>query len=188
LVEDAQALGELLRTSSSDVIVVINEALTSKNPQTKKTADAIKEAGDNALVVVTTSIEQAKQSLEKTAPGVKKAILKNGREAIIVLDKSLKNPLVISGVSKFAKAQGIPASEAVLTIAGLALSRLLRAIPMEDEGEEVEEGEVRIRELDASDLHRTTTEEENREAATLSTAAGTKADQAAKDGSKCCVS
>jgi hypothetical protein len=65
----------------------------------------------------------------------------------------------------------------MLQVASLALSKILAAIP-EDE-DEAEEGEVRIRELDASELERTSSKEADQEAEAVSKKA---------DGGKCCVS
>jgi hypothetical protein len=97
---DAEVLGKLISTSASDVVVIVDKQFKSSSPQTSKAAAVITEAKENALVVVTSSVEHARAQLEKNAPGIKKAMLKNGRQAIVVVDKSLKNPLVISGVDK----------------------------------------------------------------------------------------
>jgi hypothetical protein len=45
--------------------------------------------------VVTTSIEKAQEQLKLNSPAIKHAILKNGKEVIIVVDKALKHPMVV---------------------------------------------------------------------------------------------
>jgi len=75
-------------------------------------------------------------------------------------DKSLKNPLVITGVSKFARTHGIPYPEAILQVASLALSKILAALP-EDVQEEVREG---VEEIDAEELERNSSKEAEDEA------------------------
>lgn len=77
-----------------------------------------------------------------------------------MLDKALKNPIVITGVSKFAKSKGIPHADALLRLASLGLAKILRAIP-----DEILEGaENLVEELDAAELERTSSREENENA------------------------
>jgi hypothetical protein len=104
----------------------------------------------NAIVVVTSSIETLQAHLEnlEISPELKKTIKKNSRDVIVVLDKTLKHPIVVTGVTKLAKSQGIPHSEALLQLACLALNKLLKAIP-EDPTENSDSG---ITELDATAL------------------------------------
>ena len=45
--------------------------------------------------MVTTSIEKAQEQLKLNSPAIKHAILKNGKEVIIVVDKALKHPMVV---------------------------------------------------------------------------------------------
>ena len=81
----------------------------------------------------------------------------------MVLDKALKNPVVITGVSKFAKSKGIPHAEALLRLASLGLAKILRALP-----EEALEGvETIVEEIDAAELERTSSREENEDAAKI---------------------
>lgn len=99
---------------------------------------------------------------------------------MILVDKALKNPIVITGVSRFARSKGIPYSEGLLRLASLGLSKILAAIP--DELEEEVENEIRkdaaqkkkqevpgkpweVEELDAEELERTSTPEAKKEAA-----------------------
>lgn len=77
-------------------MVVINEQLRNKGKETGETADVIKSAGENAIVVVTSSLVKAREQMETNSPALKRAILKNGKQVIIVVDKSLKNPVVIT--------------------------------------------------------------------------------------------
>jgi hypothetical protein len=64
---------------------------------------------ENAILVVTSSLEKMQGILKDTSSGpqIKKAIAENGRDVIVVVDKALKHPLVITGVSKFAKSKGV---------------------------------------------------------------------------------
>jgi len=161
LVVASQALRELLATNANDIVIIVNEQLRQKG-ETVKTADVIKKAGDDALVVVTSSIEKAQDQLRKNSPAIKRSIQKNGKEAIIVIDKALKHPLVITGVTKFAQAQGIPRPEAILTVASLALSKILATFPTDEELAAAEADTVD--EIDAADLERTSTKEAGDEA------------------------
>jgi len=99
---------------------------------------------------------------------------------VILVDKALKNPIVITGVSRFARSKGIPYSEGLLRLASMGLARILAAIP--EEVEEQVESEIRkdaaekqkhevpgkrwkVEELDADELERTSTPNARDEAA-----------------------
>jgi hypothetical protein len=60
-------------------------------------------------VVVTSSLLESKAQFEKNAPGLKHTVLKNSKDVVIILDKAVKHPIVITGVTKFAKAKAIAA-------------------------------------------------------------------------------
>jgi len=110
---------------------------------------------------------------------MKKFIKKHGKDIIILVDKSLKNPIVITGVSRFAKSRGVPYSEALLRLASLGLSKILAAIP-EDVEEAVEHEiskdakakqkrepkrkELEVEELDAEELERSSSSDAKQEA------------------------
>jgi hypothetical protein len=98
---------------------------------------------------------------------------------VILVDKALKNPIVITGVSRFARSKGIPYSEGLLRLASMGLARILAAIP--EEVEEQVESEIRkdaaekqkhevpgkrweVEELDADELERTSTPDARNEA------------------------
>jgi hypothetical protein len=130
----------------------------------------------DAIVVVSTSLVEAQAQIERSSPHLKASLLTHSKDVVIVIDKALKNPLVITGVTKFAKTQGIAHPEALLRIASLALNKVL-VIITEEEGkakEEVEriklKEEAKLRagaagsdavivEFDAEELHRTATDE-----------------------------
>ena len=188
-----------------DILVVVDKHLQEKKGATKgatvKTAELLKAAGcvgvqlhsrkdllipilvrsTDAIVVVTTSLVDAQAQIERSSPQLKASLLTHSKDVVIVIDKSLKNPLVITGVTKFAKSQGVPHPEALLRVASLALNKLL-VIIHEEEGkakEEVEKiksaEEAKLRsaaagsdavivEYDAEELQRTATEEAQEEA------------------------
>jgi len=152
-------LKELISVSSSDIVIIVNEKFKSGQQDTQKTADVIKQAGENAIVVVSQHIEKAQEQLKASSPAIRKAIKRNGKEVVIVVDKTLKNPLVITGISKFAKSRGIPYSEALISVASLALSKVLAALD-----EEVTATIEEIEEIDAEVLQRRSSKEADTEA------------------------
>ena len=91
-------------------------------------------------MVVSTSLVDVQGQIERSSPHLKASLLTHSKDVVIVIDKALKNPLVITGVTKFAKAQGIPQSEALLRVASLALNKIL-VIINEEEGKAKEEVE-----------------------------------------------
>ena len=125
-------------------------------------------------MVVSTSLVDAQAQIERSSPHLKASLLTHSKDVVIVIDKALKNPLVITGVTKFAKAQGIPQPEALLRVASLALNKVL-VIIHEEEGKAKEEVErikskedAKLRavgsdavivEYDAEELQRTATTE-----------------------------
>ena len=119
---------------------------------------------ENAVLVVTRSLDKAQTDMKNTnlGPEVKKAMNKHGRDAILVLDKALKHPLVITGVQGFAKSRGIPHADALLHLGSLALSKLIRALP--EEAQEELASDLKVEELNAAELERTSSVDENEEA------------------------
>jgi hypothetical protein len=79
-------------------------------------------------VVVTSSLLESKAQFEQNAPGLKHTVLKNSKDVVIILDKAVKHPIVVTGITKFAKAKGIPRPEAILTIAALGLGKLVKIL------------------------------------------------------------
>ena len=63
------------------------------------------------------------------SPEFQKAVRKNGRDGLVLLDGALKHPVVVTGVSKFARSKGIPYTDALLRLASLGLAKILKAIP-----------------------------------------------------------
>jgi hypothetical protein len=108
---------------------------------------------------------------------MKKFVKKHGKGIIVLVDKSLKNPIVVTGISRFAKSRGIPYSEALLRLASMGLNKILAALPDEVE-EEVERkiveeaakkkreaaGRGQVEELDAEELERSSSSEAQQEA------------------------
>lgn len=98
----------------------------------------------NAIVVVTTSLLESKSQFEKNAPSLKHTCLKNSKDVVVILDKAIKHPIVVTGVTKFAKSKGIPRPEAILTVAALGLSKLMNIL-----GEAEEEARAELAKLEA---------------------------------------
>jgi hypothetical protein len=94
----------------------------------------------DAIVVVSTSLVEAQAQIERSSPHLKASLLTHSKDVVIVIDKALKNPLVITGVTKLAKSQGIPHPEALLRVASLALNKVL-VIINEEEGKAKEDVE-----------------------------------------------
>jgi hypothetical protein len=134
---------------------------------------------ESAIVAVSTSLTNAQSQVHESSPQIKKLITKHGKDVVILVDKALKNPIVITGVSRFARSKGIPYSEGLLRLASLGLARILAAMP--DEVEEQVESEIRkdaaekqkhevpgqrwkVEELDADELEKTSTPEARDEA------------------------
>lgn len=146
---------------------------------------------EHAILVVTTSLEKLAAQIPQAQvlegslkgfdlkdlandPNLKQMLQRNSRDAIVLLDKALKHPVVITGVSQFAKSKGIPHADALFRLASLGLSKILNAIPEETKdsvlGQELRNG---IAEIDAAELERRSTMEERDEAAKVGKVAET---------------
>ncbi|TDL18764.1 hypothetical protein BD410DRAFT_694623, partial [Rickenella mellea] len=179
----ADEVRQLVTTNSKDIVVIMDEKLKTGKNSTGKTAEVIKAAGENAVVVITTSLEKFQAEMrEEYGPEIKKVMAKNGRDVIVILDNALKHPVVVTGVSQFARSKGIPHADALLRLGSLALSKILRAMP-----EEVRESEVgkdvehAVEELDAKELERTSSVEEQKEAQHIGEAAASGKDPKVED-------
>jgi len=122
---------------------------------------------ENVILVVSSSLEKAQGQLKQLnvdyGPRLRSSVSNNGRDVVVVLDKALKNPIVITGVSKFAQSKGIPHADALLRLASLGLAKILRALPEE----QLEGVETIVEEIDAAELERTSSREENEDAAKI---------------------
>jgi hypothetical protein len=195
----AEELREALMVNSEDVVVILDKhfqfhkggdpkngtsgkdkASPGFEDQARRAAEVIRAAGESAIVAVSTSLGNAQSQVHESSPQIKKAIAKHGKDVVILVDKALKNPIVITGVSRFARSKGIPYSEGLLRLASMGLARILAAMP--EELEEEVEGEIRkdaakkkkqevpgkpweVEEMDAEELERTSTPEAKKEAA-----------------------
>lgn len=132
---------------------------------------------ESARVVVTASFEKLSLQFSDTtekgkvkanefvkymnSPEFQKAVRKNGRDGLVLLDGALKHPVVVTGVSKFARSKEIPYTDALLRLASLGLAKILKAIPeeiaVEDDGKTFEE-------IDAQELEQSCSVEEIKEA------------------------
>jgi hypothetical protein len=123
---------------------------------------------ENAIIVVTSSLSQlqieAAKMQKEYGPEIRKVVTKRGRDVIVILDKALKHPVVITGVTQFARSRGIPHADALLRLGSLALSKIMKAIPEEVREEVQQHTGVGVEEIDAAELERTSTKEENEEA------------------------
>jgi len=167
--------------SKNDTLKNTGDALRNVwDEQSRRAAEVIRAAGQTAIVAVSTSLVGAQDQVKGSSPEIKKVISKHGRDVVILVDKALKNPVVITGVSRFARSRGIPYSEGLLRLASMGLSRILASMP-EDVREEVESEiaqdaanaqhhEVpgkrwKVEEMDAEELERNSTPEARDEAA-----------------------
>jgi hypothetical protein len=82
----------------------------------------------DAIVVVTSSLLDSKSQFQKNAPGLKHTVLKNSKDVVVILDKACKQPIVITGVTKFAKSRGIPRAEAIMTVTALCVGKLVKIL------------------------------------------------------------
>ncbi|KZV86080.1 hypothetical protein EXIGLDRAFT_841035 [Exidia glandulosa HHB12029] len=153
---------EAVSVSAKDVVVIIDERVQASQKggvsELTKASEVIKAAGENALLVVTTSLEKVQQELQahkELSPQLKRAVQHNSRDVIVLLDKGLRHPVVVTGISQFAKSKGIPHADALLRLASLGLTKILAAIP----DVPLEGVEAVIEEVDAAELERTSTQE-----------------------------
>lgn len=174
----AQELHDALVTSSEDVIIILDEHFklsgkdagdksksTGSDEQSRRAAEVVRAAGETAIVAVTTSLANAQLQVQEVSPQIKKVMTKRGKDVVILIDKALKNPIVIVGVSRFARSKGIPYSEGLLRLASLGLAKILATIPEEVEEEvnskiqkqkhDVPQKRWEVEELDADELERT---------------------------------
>jgi len=200
----AEELRDALMTNSEDVVVILDKHfklgnLTGKgstkpseadaknkdkskfdfDEQARRAAEVIRAAGESAIVAVSTSLQGAQSQVHGSSPQIKKVVAKHGKDVVVLVDKALKNPVVITGVSRFARSKGIPYSEGLLRLASMGLAKILASMP-EDVEEEVE-AEIRkdaaekqkhevpgkrweVEEIDAEELERTSTPEAQAEA------------------------
>ncbi|KAF8527416.1 hypothetical protein BU17DRAFT_81565 [Hysterangium stoloniferum] len=160
LVKVAEEIRTSVSISSQDIVVIVDEKLRTGKVDTVKTAEVLKAAGDNVILVVSSSLDRAQEQLKQLnaefGPKIRKSVLSNSRDVIVILDKALKNPIVITGVSKFAKSQGIPHADALLRLASLGLAKIVNALPEEN----LEGAEAMVEELDAAELERTSSSED----------------------------
>ena len=83
---------------------------------------------------------------------------------IVILDKALKHPVVITGVTRFARSKGIPMADAILRLGSLALAKILKAMPEEVREEVGKAAKSKVEEMDAAELERTSTVEDIKDA------------------------
>ena len=103
---------------------------------------------------------------------LKRTLNKHGRDALVLLDRGLKHPVVVTGVSRFAKTRGIPHADALLRLASLGLGKILRAFPEEVQDAVGDTVEAKIEEIDAEELERASLQEEKQEADEIGKASG----------------
>ncbi|KAH8916439.1 hypothetical protein BT69DRAFT_1287754, partial [Atractiella rhizophila] len=184
LLEMAEELRKELATSTSDVIIILDEKFKSTNHESQRVAELLKAASNDAIVLVTSSIEKVRDQINTNSPALKRSIMKNSKDVIVLADKGLKNPIVITGVTKFARSQGVPYPEAIIRLASLALAKIVSGIDAElakDIIEVTEEGleaaqpsagtapkqQNSVHEVDAEALQRHSTQEAKKEAELL---------------------
>lgn len=191
LVVAAEELRAGITSSTKDVVIIVDKHLQEGKAETTKTTEILKAAGTNAILVVSTSLAQAQDQIARSSPELKAAILSHSKDVVIIIDKGLKNPVVITGVHKFAKSKGIPYSQAMMQVASLAVSKLLVVIEEEEtkakatseaikeagttgdrKGKGRADGGACIEEIDVEELARTSSREAMDEAQRVGTAAG----------------
>ncbi|KAI5116646.1 hypothetical protein M0805_000406 [Coniferiporia weirii] len=210
LVDSAEEVRQLVATSGRDVVVIVDEKLRSSGGGggkqiAERTAEVIKAAGENAILVVTASLDKLTGQLSSSElgkgkgkgktldlralahdPALKASLQRHGRDAIVLLDGALAHPVIVTGVAQFARSRGLPHADALLRLARLGLGRILAAIPElvpEDMGERAanvqagadERLEATIEEIDAEELERQSTTADRAEAEDVGRAAETAA-------------
>lgn len=156
----AQEISDVVSTSAKDIVVIVDqrfkETKSEKSADVFRASEVIKAAGDHAILVVTSSLEKATEKLHQqdVGPLIKKALQTHGREVIVLLDSTLKNPVVVTGVARFARTKGIPYPEALIRLASLGVAKILATIP-----EEAKAGVAKVvEELDATELENNSSE------------------------------
>ena len=92
---------------------------------------------------------------------------------------------VITGVTRFARSQGVPHPEAILTVASLALNKIADAIDLIPEPSGAIDAGDRITEIDAGELRRTSSqaaEEESKKVGKLGEGPTPKVEQGDRSG------
>lgn len=80
--------------STKQVVVFIDEQIKKGGSKAElaekrqETYSILQKTGQNALVVVTSNLERARASLEKSSPEIKKSVSKNSRDVLVVVDKT----------------------------------------------------------------------------------------------------
>jgi len=139
------------------------------------------------MVIVTSSLLKSRSQFEENAPQLKHTMIKHSKDCVIILDKAIKHPIVITGVTKFARSKGIPRPEAILTIAALGIGKLIKVLDEAETDARVElekfEAEVRQRAVehgpeegnlvvvDAAEFEKTVPKEESKKAEEIGHAA-----------------
>ncbi|PVF95117.1 hypothetical protein CPB86DRAFT_828172 [Serendipita vermifera] len=124
----AEELRGILTDSAKDVLVIVDQKMKTQKEEATKTADVLRSAGADAIVVVTSSLLESKSQFQKNAPGLKHTVLKNSKDVVVILDKACKQPIVVTGVTKYAKAHGIPRAEAIMTVTALCVGKLVKIL------------------------------------------------------------
>jgi len=97
-------------------------------------------------------------------PHLKRSLQTHSRDALVLLDRALKHPVVITGVSGFARQRGIPHADALLRLASLGLARIIRTLPEGVQENVANDVEAKIEEIDAEELERHSSMAEREEA------------------------
>lgn len=205
LVDAAEEVRKAVASGAKDVVVIVDEKFRmglkggkdgkdgegDGRKMVERTAEVIKAAGENAILVVTTSLEKLSTSLDSqkskthgknnsttidlralaSSPALRASVKKHGRDALVLLDDALHHPVVVTGVAEFARTRGIPHADALLRLASLGLQKILKAIPLEEAHEAADHVEAHIEELDAEELERQSTQEERAESVRFGEAA-----------------
>ncbi|THH00321.1 hypothetical protein EW145_g7103 [Phellinidium pouzarii] len=203
LVDSAEDVRRVVSTSGRDVVVIIDEKLRGSGEGGKqiaeRTAEVLKAAGENAILVVTTSLDKLSAQFSSgpgsrpgtskgkildlralaNDPTLKASLQRHGRDALVLLDGALAHPVVVTGVAQFARSRGLPHADALLRLARLGLGRILAVLP-EGVSEDVQEGaderlEASIEEIDAEELEKQSSTADRAEAESVGRAAETAA-------------
>lgn len=135
----------------------LQTSLSSSSSDKQQSTDGNAANLEPTLAALKAHIEHAKETVDT-------------RAALLLLDRSLKHPVLVAGVREFAQTRGIPHADALLRLASLGVARLLRKFPETEAaaaaaGEAAQRGEeVRIEEISAEELERTASPAERAEA------------------------